>query len=398
MWIPKNEAEIISVVTSNSLQESATFDAKVDIPAKGIETAKDVSAMANSSGGVLIYGIGEDENGFPNVLNPISLAGPQEKIESIIRTSIDEVPFFKISAIQTQSDNSKGYLIVVIPPSERAHMVIVKGDRRFYGRGETGNYVLSQAEVSKLYAKRKLADELILPVLEENIRQSPIQEHNGFAHLHVVIKPVFQDENILDRALLPNETYNQLLNDSVVKVKNSNLLSDRYVPDFLVQQWTQNADGFLIKMHEPRPDSRERLALFLEANFDGSGSMFCNRAAETANIGGTEEKWFFSDIVAGNTTKFLALFGEIYKRASYFGMVNIGVGLTGLENSIEDRLRNNYFGENHRYIKSDYRRTNRVSAMLLEENPMQVASDLLMRLINGISQGKYNPFEESVSE
>ena len=75
MWIPKDEAEIDNAVANNSLAETITFDAKKEIPAKNIETAKDVSALANTAGGVLIYGIGEDENGFPNVLNPILLEG-----------------------------------------------------------------------------------------------------------------------------------------------------------------------------------------------------------------------------------------------------------------------------------------------------------------------------------
>ena len=122
------------------------------------------------AGGVLIYGIGEDENGFPNVPNPISLEGQGKRIEGILRTSIDEVPVFKVFAIQTKADSSKGYLIVVVPPSERApHMVIVKGERRFYGRGEKGNYPLSQAEVARLYERRKFAEASILPILEEKI-------------------------------------------------------------------------------------------------------------------------------------------------------------------------------------------------------------------------------------
>lgn len=392
MWIPKNEAEIISVITSKSLEETATFDAKKEIPTKNIETAKDVSAMANSAGGVLIYGIDEDANGFPNVLNPIPLEGQRERIEAIIRTSIDEVPNVKISAIQTQADDSKGYLVIIVPPSERAHMVIVKGERRFYGRGETGNYILSQAEVARLYERRSFAEESILPILEGNIKQYPVEESSGLAHLHVVIKPVLTDDGILDKALLPGQTYNQFLNTSVAGIIESDIFSKPYEPDFYVRNWIRSADGFLSKMCEPSADNSEKFALYLEANFDGSGTMFCNRAAETMNQENERVKWFFSDIAAGNLAKFLALFGELYKKASYLGMVDIGVGLTGLENSFEYNTRNNFFGGNHRYGKPNYKRTTRVSAMFLEENPIQVASDLLMRLIDAVSQGKYNPF------
>lgn len=395
MWMPKNETEIVNAVTNKSLEETVTFDAKKEIPSKNIETAKDVSALANTAGGVLIYGIDEDENGFPTVLNPILLEGQQERIEGILRTSIDEVPVFKISAIQTEVDNSKGYLIVFVPPSERApHMVIVKGEKRFYGRGEKINYVLSQAEVARLYERRKFTESNILPILEENIRQAPIQENNGFAHLYVVIKPVLQDESILDKALLPEQTYAQLLITSLEKIIKSNVFSKHYKPDFYVRNWIRRADGFLSKIYEPRADYSEKYALYLEVNFDGSGNMFCNRAADPSNQENfnVKVKWFYSDIVAGNTTKFLTFFGELYKRASYFGMVDIGIGLTGLEGSVDHAASFNISVGAHHYDKSDYRRTKRVSAMLLEENPKQVASDLLTPLISAVSHEKYNPF------
>jgi hypothetical protein len=392
MWIPKSEAEIVNAVTSKSLQETVTFDAKKEIPSKNIETAKDVSAMANTAGGVLIYGIDEDENGFPTVLSPISLQGQSERIEAIIRTSIDEVPVFRISVIEAEAESSKGYLIVTVPPFERAPcMVIVKGERRFYGRGETGNYVLSQTEVARLYERRRIAETSILPILEENIQQSPITKHNGFAHLHVVIKPVLQDDNILDKALLPEQNHIQLLNTSVIKIIESDIFPKSYEPDFYVKKWFRRADGYLTKMYEPSAINDSEYTLYLEVNFDGSGSVFCSRAAETIKNPTGEVKWFLSDVVAGTTTKFLALFGEFYKRASYFGMVDIGVGLPGLENSIEYEIRN-IMGKSYHYDKPNYLRTKRVSAMLLEESPEQVAADLVMPLINAVSQGRYNPF------
>jgi hypothetical protein len=59
MWIPKNEQEIVDAASNRSLEETVTFDAKLDVPPKSFETARDVSALANTSVGVLIYGVGE---------------------------------------------------------------------------------------------------------------------------------------------------------------------------------------------------------------------------------------------------------------------------------------------------------------------------------------------------
>jgi predicted HTH transcriptional regulator len=123
MWIPKDEQDIITAAASGGLEESVTFDAKREIPAKNSDTAKDVAALANTAGGVLLYGVDEDTSGRPTVLTPITLAGQRERIEQIIRTSIDEVPNFSLSAIQTSNAPLTGYLILLVPPSERApHM------------------------------------------------------------------------------------------------------------------------------------------------------------------------------------------------------------------------------------------------------------------------------------
>jgi hypothetical protein len=78
---------------------------------------------------------------------------------------------------------------------------------------------------------------------------------------------------------------------------------------------------------------------------------------------------------------------------SFFeGMVDIGVGLTGLQGSIEYNVGNMVLRTVPVYEKSDYRRTVRVSTVILRENPKKVASDLLMRLISAVSHDKYNPF------
>jgi predicted HTH transcriptional regulator len=63
MWIPKDEQDIITAAASGGLEESVTFDAKREIPAKNSDTAKDVASLANTVGGVLLYGVDEDTSG-----------------------------------------------------------------------------------------------------------------------------------------------------------------------------------------------------------------------------------------------------------------------------------------------------------------------------------------------
>ena len=396
MWIPRTEEDIVDAVNQVSLAETGTFDAKREIPPKNAETAKDVSAMANSAGGVLLYGVGEDQNRRLTILNPNLLSGQPERIEQIIRTSIDEVPNFNLISIPTKSDPTLGYILVIVPPSDRApHMVIIKGERRYYGRGETGNYTLSQIEIARLYERRIQTSEGIRLLLDEHISKPPIQRDDRYTHLHVVARPVLREEPILSRALSSNQEYRDLLRNLVDHVSQSVNIGGSYTPDFTQPVgWTREADGFLGKLrsaseNDPRPSAH---TLHLKVNFDGGASLFCGRAAEDGERADYPLKYFFADLVAGNTTKFLAMLGELYRRAIYFGMVEIGVGLVGLQRAIpfETRSRFDWYP---RYEGNDaYQKTKRASATALQVEPEKTAEELLMPVIDAIFEETYDPF------
>lgn len=74
MWIPTSEQDILSVINAGDLVETATFDAKATLPTRGKDLAIDVAAMA-TDGGTLLYGLAEDDNGWPTVPQPFKLAG-----------------------------------------------------------------------------------------------------------------------------------------------------------------------------------------------------------------------------------------------------------------------------------------------------------------------------------
>lgn len=399
MWIPQNENDILSAATNSTLRETATFDAKKEVPSKNIETAKDVSALANSAGGVLLYGVAEDSNKLLTIADPIPLAGQRERIEQIVRTSVDEVPAFSINAIQSANDSSLGYLVVIVPPSERApHMVIVKGERRFYGRGETGNYILSQVEVARLYERRRQSEFNLNAFLDQEIENAPVPLNEAFSHLHVVGVPVLHNDSILANALAPGQKHRALIGELVGYVCSSVAIGGSYSPDFSQSSnWTRDAEGFLGRLSIPsdidtRPNAH---TLNVKVFFDGSATLFCGRAAED-NTRHHPAKFFFADLVAGNTTKLLALLGELYRRASYFGMVDVGVALTGLERCVPYETQNRFHWM-PRYQGSSYRKTRRVSAGTLSEEPHRAAEPLLMPLINGIFEETYNPFERGTA-
>jgi hypothetical protein len=96
VWIPTSEQDILSANDAGDLIETATFDAKVSLPAKGKlkDLAIDVAAMA-TDGGSLLYELGEDEYDRLTVPQPFELAGARVRIDQLVRIFISEPPLSK---------------------------------------------------------------------------------------------------------------------------------------------------------------------------------------------------------------------------------------------------------------------------------------------------------------
>ncbi len=232
MWIPASEEEILAAIDAGDLIETATFDAKGALPGKGKskDLAIDVAAMA-TDGGTLLYGVGENENREPTVPKPFSLAGARERVDQIVRTSISEPPAIEVRAIPTDDDPSLGYLVISVPVSPRApHMVTVGKEYRYYGRSATGNVLLSEGEVARLYERRQRWEVDRDAMLERAIASAPIPPHEDFAYLHLVVRPVVPDEDLFDRASEGQEA-RQFLGGLISAASSAVAFTTRFSPD-----------------------------------------------------------------------------------------------------------------------------------------------------------------------
>lgn len=337
----------------------------------------------------MLYGVDEDESGCPCILNPIPLAGQRERLEQIVRTSIDEIPPFKIfPAIATRTDSTKGYLAVLVPPSERApHMVVVKGERRYYGRGETGNYILSHAEVARLYERRqRLSDSDIGALLEQHLSAPPLPTNEAYAHLHIVVKPLLADDSLLTRALKEGQTPSVFLSNLVAEVRDDNTIAapGAYSPDFNIPTdgWKRYPQGYLGKLcyADPSNPVPDIYTLQVTMNLDGSSYLFCGRASDVWQ----DEKCFIPSVVLGNTSRFLSMLGKLFERGSYFGMVHVGLAITQLQRCVNFESRVVRIRP-VRYDGPDYKKILHVSALTLSENPKGAASRLLSPLLESLS-------------
>lgn len=131
--------EDIQNLIKNQVPESLNIEYKAS-PALSkrekakIEISKDVSAMANSDGGIIIYGILE-ENDLPSKIDegidPAEI--PKEWLEQIINSKIHrKIPHLVIRSFQISEDSSNLLYLVEVPQSKLApHMA---GDNRYYKR------------------------------------------------------------------------------------------------------------------------------------------------------------------------------------------------------------------------------------------------------------------------
>ncbi len=147
-FMPESLFEIEQMVQYRT-EENTRLDFKRQLPRsdKNDDIAKDLSALANTQGGVLIYGIVED-NGIAMGLNPIPLKGTPERLQSISRNIDGPVEIQVMPLIETEP--GVGFLVVVIPISQKAPHVC-KGT--VWGRAGKTNVRLTRHEIGILFAR-----------------------------------------------------------------------------------------------------------------------------------------------------------------------------------------------------------------------------------------------------
>ena len=100
------------------------------------EITKDVSAMANSAGGILIYGIREfdqeNRRHLPEKITPVDRRQyPREWVEQIIQAIRPRIDGIVIHSVNLSSGESHVAFVIEIPQSNTAHQA---SDHRYYKR------------------------------------------------------------------------------------------------------------------------------------------------------------------------------------------------------------------------------------------------------------------------
>lgn len=145
--------EDIEQLIKNEVEENIHLDYKAagsleKADKKRLEITKDVSAFANSDGGIIIYGLSEEEH-KPKDLSPIDgNTYTKEWLESVIQRIQPRIEGVIILPIRN-GDILKTAYIVKIPKSDFApHMAI---DNRYYKRYNFSSVPMEDYEVRELY-------------------------------------------------------------------------------------------------------------------------------------------------------------------------------------------------------------------------------------------------------
>lgn len=131
----------IQEMINNEVEESLTLEYKAAqalgrTDSKKKEITKDVSAMANSAGGTIFYGIKEydepSKKHLPEKLDPIDRTEiNREWLEQVINTIRPKIDNLIIYSVPTDTDPNKVIYVVEIPQSTTAHQAF---DFRYYKR------------------------------------------------------------------------------------------------------------------------------------------------------------------------------------------------------------------------------------------------------------------------
>lgn len=156
------DLEYINSLINDKIEESLHLDYKAadalgKSDGKKAEISKDVSAMANSDGGMIIYGIDEyiepDKRHLPEKISPVQrVEYKKEWLEQIINSNIHpKIRNLLIHSVSLDKVDEVVY-IVEIPKSDTAHQA---KDKRYYKRYNFESVAMDDYEIRDILNRTK---------------------------------------------------------------------------------------------------------------------------------------------------------------------------------------------------------------------------------------------------
>lgn len=163
--LPDITAADIQELINNAVCETATLEFKRDLPGGGDDAKReflaDVSALANTSGGDLLYGIAE-ENGCASAITGIAAENLDSEIlrlGNILSSGLE--PRIRYSHLLLPCPEGAVLLFRVEKSWNAPHRVIFKAYDKFFARTATGKYPLDVQQLRRAFLENSTVAERI---------------------------------------------------------------------------------------------------------------------------------------------------------------------------------------------------------------------------------------------
>jgi hypothetical protein len=152
------EYEHIEALIPAQVSEAADLDFKEALYGNSAgdkhELCKDVAAMRNHRGGVIVLGV-RDDNGVAVAVAGVAISDDEAlRMRQIVAAGTAPHAEFEIRPVAGPTEGSGFYLLVADPSPYRPHAVVVNDGLRFPRRDGTTTRWLSEVEVADLYRDR----------------------------------------------------------------------------------------------------------------------------------------------------------------------------------------------------------------------------------------------------
>jgi hypothetical protein len=169
-WNSSDVEELIRMRMPEGQRIEYKRELRIDTKSQKAEAAKDVSGFANAQGGLLVFGVAEDDSKepVPTEMSPLPAAGLQTRLENLLDSTLEPVPDYRVSTITVED----GVVIVVRVQAHAGPPVMVQGygEYRYFRRSGTRTRPMTGAEVAAAHA----AAERRLERVDNRLRGLPL--------------------------------------------------------------------------------------------------------------------------------------------------------------------------------------------------------------------------------
>jgi hypothetical protein len=153
-------ADDIQALPGKQVAEAFDLDFKAVLYGNGDSQRRDlcgdVAALANTSGGVIILGVTEDDHAVACATPGVQLSDAERnRMLQVLASGTAPMPACEVITVRLAEDSDIGWYLLAVPRSQRApHAVIVNEGFRFPVRNGTTIRYLSEPEIAGMYRLR----------------------------------------------------------------------------------------------------------------------------------------------------------------------------------------------------------------------------------------------------